>query len=111
AVSRSVPPVAGDFAARLERMENERRDLELIVFGLPRAESVDAASLMRDVAASLGVALAPGEIAASFRIPAKDASGGEPLVARFTTIARRNELLARARRRRADFVASHIRPL
>ncbi|KYN03966.1 hypothetical protein ALC62_05177 [Cyphomyrmex costatus] len=106
-VSTALPD---DFAARLGRMECERRDLEIIIFGLPMAASEDTISLIISVAVSLGMTLAPSEITTSFRIPAGDASRGRPLVARFTTIARRNELLARARRQQVDLVASRINP-
>ncbi|KYN04517.1 hypothetical protein ALC62_04613 [Cyphomyrmex costatus] len=99
-VSATLPD---DFAARLERME--RRDLEIIIFGLPVAASEDTISLIVSVAASLGMTLSPGDITTSFRIPAGDASRGRPLVARFTTVARRNELLARARLSYKSFVA------
>ena len=63
------------------------------------------------VAASLGVTLAPSEIITSFRIPARDVTfRSQPLIAKLIIIARRGELLACARRRWANFIASIIHP-
>ncbi|KYN18251.1 hypothetical protein ALC57_09444 [Trachymyrmex cornetzi] len=52
-------------------MEGERRDHEIIVFGLPESVSEDAAALMTVLASFLGLTLAPEEIVASFRIPVR----------------------------------------
>ncbi|KYN29344.1 hypothetical protein ALC57_01213 [Trachymyrmex cornetzi] len=98
-----------DLVRPVERMEGERRDHEIIVFGLPESVSEDAAALMTVLASFLGLTLTPGEIVTSFRIPVRGASRGRPLV-RLNTVARRNELLERARRQRARLVASLICP-
>ncbi|KYN29793.1 hypothetical protein ALC57_00758 [Trachymyrmex cornetzi] len=110
APSCDILATSDDLARRVERMEGERRDHEIIIFGLPESVSEDTAALMTVLVSFLGLTLAPGKIVASFRIPVRSASRSRPLVVKLNTVARRNELLARARRQRARLVASLICP-
>ncbi|KYN22046.1 hypothetical protein ALC57_05562 [Trachymyrmex cornetzi] len=101
ASSISGPKIAsiGEFSARFERLENEKRDYELIIFGLLSTSSENCINTLSLVAASLGVSLVNTEVVCAFRISAR-ASSSRSLIAKLTIIARRNELLACARRHR-----------
>ncbi|KYN29406.1 hypothetical protein ALC57_01149 [Trachymyrmex cornetzi] len=110
APSCDILAASDDLVRRVERMEGERRDHEIIVFDLSESVSEDAAALMTVLALFLGLTFAPGDIVASFRIPVRGTSRGRPLVVRLNTVARRNELQARSRRQRARLVASLICP-
>ena len=71
-----------------QRFENERRDHELIIFGIPSIVFEDKIKTASIVAASLGVTLNVSEVTGVFRIP------GPLYPLKFTTIAtKKNELL------------------
>ncbi|TGZ54288.1 hypothetical protein DBV15_12420 [Temnothorax longispinosus] len=90
-------------------MVNEHRDNELIIFGIPIFKPEDPVSTVLRVATSLDVPLTSSEvISALFRIGRRIFSSG-PVVAKLITIARRNELLAKFRRRSGSgFAASNV---
>ncbi|KYN29356.1 hypothetical protein ALC57_01203 [Trachymyrmex cornetzi] len=85
-------------SASFDRIINEQRNHELIVFGLPKVPSENCIETITRVSSSLGVLVSSSEIARAFRIPGRGLSSS-PLIVKFTTIARRNELIVGACRR------------
>ncbi|TGZ50368.1 Uncharacterized protein DBV15_12587 [Temnothorax longispinosus] len=105
----SAPSAASDgLTVRFERMINEHRDHELIIFGIPIFKPEDPVSTVLRAAASLDVPLTSSEVVSAFRIGGRVPSSG-PIVVKLITIARRNELLAKFRRRvGSGFAASNV---
>jgi len=84
-------------SASFERIINEQREHELIVFGLPKVSSENCTETITKVSSSLDVSVSLPEIARALaQIPSRNSSSS-PLIIKFTTIAKRNELIARAR--------------
>ena len=77
---------------------NKQRDHELIVFDLSKVLSEDCIKIKTKVSYYLNVSVSLSEIARVFRILGRNSSSS-PLVIKFTTRAKRNELIARAHRR------------
>lgn len=85
---------------RLKKLELDQRERELIVYGLPNIESEIRSNTLSLLASVLKVpAFSPEDIDSSARINGNNPYS-RPLIVRFTTAAKRNEWLARARDRR-----------
>jgi len=94
-------------AGRLERFERSQRDLELIIFGVPNVVDEKLLDTITIVAAGLDTTISSAEIVDSFRIRGKDPLF-PPIVVRLPTMAKRNQWIALARRRR-NLTASSLR--
>ncbi|KYN10401.1 hypothetical protein ALC57_17472, partial [Trachymyrmex cornetzi] len=98
APTTEMPPPRCEFPeSSIMLIINEQRDHELIVFGLPKILNNCIETITR-VLSSLDVSISTSEIVRAFRIPGRNSSSSL-LIVKFATIARRNELITRARRR------------
>ena len=79
--SHAVPD---GLSASFERIINEQRDHELIVFNLPKVSSENCTKTIIRVLSFLDVSVSSSEIARAFRIPGRNSSSS-PLIVKFMT--------------------------
>ncbi|KYN42048.1 hypothetical protein ALC56_03517 [Trachymyrmex septentrionalis] len=80
-------------SASFERIINEQRNYELIIFDLPKVPSKNCTETIIRVSSFLDALMSSSELVRAFRISGRNSSLS-PLIVKFTTIARRNELIA-----------------
>lgn len=94
--------------SRLEALERTNLNAELILFGVNELPSEDPGSVATSIATALHVAVSPGEVVSSFRIPAKG-DRPRPLVVKLSSNAVRNRWID-GKRARGALDGSEVAP-
>jgi len=102
AVNNAAP--SDKLSTRFEHLINKQCHHELIVFDLPKISSEERMKTVLRIAHSLSASLSLSKM---IKISGRTSSS-DSFITKFTTISKKNELIARARRR-LGFIASDIR--
>ncbi|KYN22277.1 hypothetical protein ALC57_05313 [Trachymyrmex cornetzi] len=94
--------------ARVEALERERLNAELILFGVVECPAEDPAKVAAGVASALGVGVSAGDISACFRIPARG-DRPRPLIVRLSSNGIRNKWID-GKRARGVLEGSEVSP-